>query len=118
MTVVVRSAFSPFTAEQMFDLVNDVAAYPEFLPWCVSADVLESNGASMTARLKIKRGRFDHAFTTANQLTPGKRIELHLIDGPFRKFGGAWTFTLALRDSVDRSASVTCARTVRAPEDA
>ena len=93
MTVVVRSTFAPFTSEQMFDLVNDVAAYPQFLPGCHAAEVLSSQPDTMTARIKIKRGRFDHAFTTSNRLTPGRRIELHLVDGPFRRFSGAWTFS-------------------------
>ena len=93
MTVVVRSAFSPFSAVQMFDLVNDIESYPSFLPWCAAAQILESDPGSMKARLKIRRGRFDYSFTTENRLTRGRRIELHLIDGPFRRFGGAWTFS-------------------------
>ena len=95
MTVVVRSAFTPYSAAQMYALVNDVPAYPEFLPWCVAADVLDASEAEMRARLKVQRGRFDHAFTTANKLLPQRRIELHLLEGPFRRFSGAWTFTPA-----------------------
>ncbi len=92
MTVVKRHAFAPFAAEQMYDLVNDVEAYPDFLPWCVAADVLDRQPGALEARLQIRRGRFDYAFTTRNALEPGRAIELQLRDGPFRKLHGMWRF--------------------------
>jgi ribosome-associated toxin RatA of RatAB toxin-antitoxin module len=95
MTVVQRSAFAPFKAEQMFALVNDIAAYPEFLPWCVGADVLVAEDVFVEARLTVKKGRFDYAFTTANRLVPGRTIELSLVERPFRKLNGKWQFTPA-----------------------
>ncbi|MGR8921410.1 MAG: type II toxin-antitoxin system RatA family toxin [Gammaproteobacteria bacterium] len=93
MTAIRRSAFVPFLPEQMYALVNDVSAYPEFLPWCVAADVLHVDERSMRARLAVKRGRFDYAFTTANRLVAPRTIELRLVEGPFRKFVGAWHFS-------------------------
>lgn len=92
MTVVKRSSFAPFPPDAIYDLVNDVEAYPQFLPWCVSADVLAHDEKMMRARLKVKRGRFDYAFTTANRLTPGEAIALDLVDGPFRRLRGGWSF--------------------------
>ena len=95
MTQVRRASFTPFLPEQMYALVNDVMAYPEFLPWCVGARILESSESSMQAWLKVKRGRFDYAFTTKNRLTPGEAIELNLVDGPFRRLAGGWRFAAA-----------------------
>lgn len=87
-----RSAFVPYGPGQMFDLVNDVAAYPEFLPWCADAAVIEQAPGHMKARLKVEKGRLNYAFTTANRLDPGRAIDLELVDGPFRRFAGGWRF--------------------------
>ena len=92
MTVVRRAAFSPFSAEQMFELVNDVPAYPQFLPWCVAADVITRDANQMEARLTVQKGRFDYAFTTRNALEPHRRISLALVDGPFKRLTGEWRF--------------------------
>ncbi len=92
MTTVQRSAYAPFQPEQMYALVNDIAAYPEFLPWCVGADVLSQDEQMIQARLNVRRGRFNYAFTTANHLTPGRAIRLDLVEGPFRKLNGVWQF--------------------------
>ena len=95
MAKVRRKAFSPFTPTQMYTLVNDVAAYPLFLPWCVEAGVLTHENDTMRARLKVKKGRFDYAFTTENRLYPDSGIEMHLLDGPFKKLHGQWRFESA-----------------------
>lgn len=76
----------------MYLLVNDVAAYPQFLPWCVGADVLNESEREMQARLRVRKGRFNYAFTTRNLLDAGRAIELSLVDGPFRTLNGAWHF--------------------------
>ena len=95
MAVVKRRAFSPFTPTQMYTLVNDVASYPSFLPWCAEARVLFHDGDVMRARLKVKKGRFDYAFTTENRLQTDRGIEMHLIEGPFKKLHGQWRFESA-----------------------
>ncbi len=95
MAAVKRSAFSPFTPTQMYTLVNDVAAYPSFLPWCAEAGVLTEENGIMRARLKFKKGRFDYAFTTENRLRTDVGIEMHLVDGPFEKLHGQWRFEAA-----------------------
>ena len=53
VTTVRRMAFVPFSAEQMFDLVNDVAAYPAFLPWCAGSEILSQDAGAMRARLRL-----------------------------------------------------------------
>lgn len=92
MTKVRRAAFVPFSATQMFDVVNDVESYPEFLPWCEAAAILIDEPQRMQARLTINKGRFRYSFTTSNQYERGRSIRIGLVDGPFRKFTGAWRF--------------------------
>ena len=92
MTTVRRHAFVPFSAAQMYQLVNDIEAYPEFLPWCVSTEILAAEPTRMRARLRIKKGPLDASFTTDNQLLPERGIALALVDGPFSRFHGRWHF--------------------------
>ena len=77
----------------MYTLVNDVARYPEFLPWCRGSEVLETSAADMRARLDLARGSFHRSFTTHNFLTPGAGITMTLEDGPFKHLEGRWRFT-------------------------
>jgi ribosome-associated toxin RatA of RatAB toxin-antitoxin module len=92
MQVVERSALVSYTASQMFALVNDVNRYPEFLPWCVGAQVHELSATERTAMLRVARGVLQAEFTTLNQLTPGARIQMRLTHGPFRDLNGEWRF--------------------------
>lgn len=83
----------------MYALVNDVAAYPRRFAWCDEAQVLEQTDASMTARLALRLGALRTVFTTRNALTPPTRIDLALVDGPFRSFGGFWLFHSLAEDA-------------------
>ena len=76
----------------MFDLVNDVDRYPEFLPWCRSAAVLAEGDGWRRARVEMAKGPLHRSFTTRNELDPGERIRIRLEDGPFRKLSGDWHF--------------------------
>ena len=92
MQVVERSSLVTFTAAQMFALVNDVARYPEFLPWCVAARVQDVSPVERIAALKVARGVFQTEFTTRNTLVQDSRIHLQLMHGPFRNLTGEWRF--------------------------
>ena len=92
MTTVRRHAYVPFSPQQMFDLVNDVAAYPQFLPWCAGAEVLAAEPGHMRARLRVKKGPLDASFATDNELDPGRSIRMGLVEGPFSRFRGHWRF--------------------------
>lgn len=92
MATIERSALVPFSTERMFTLVNDVRRYPEFVPWCAGAEVLEETDALIEASLRLKRGGVEHRFTTRNTLTPFTAMRLELVDGPFTTFTGDWTF--------------------------
>lgn len=99
MPTVNRSALVPFSAEQMFDLVNDVAQYPAFLPGCAEAKVVEQNATFMKASLLIAKMGVHQWFTTSNELSRGKFIRMTLVDGPFKALGGGWTFTALAEDA-------------------
>jgi ribosome-associated toxin RatA of RatAB toxin-antitoxin module len=92
MATVSRSALVPYSPQQMFDLVNDVEHYPEFLQWCESTEVLEDKPDEMLARLHLAFGGLKKSFTTRNRLQPGKMIEIRLVDGPFHHLEGFWRF--------------------------
>ena len=97
MPVVSKSALVTFSAAQMFDLVADMESYPEFLPWCVAAEILSREEGEMCGRMEVSRVGIHQAFTTCNQFRPGEHMEISLVDGPFRKLHGSWNFT-PLRD--------------------
>ena len=92
MKRIKRSIELPFSARQIYDLVNDVGAYPEFLPWCVEAEVHEATETSMRATLVMAGKGLSKAFTTRNRMVPGERIEVELEKGPFRSLRGIWDF--------------------------
>lgn len=92
MKSVVRSALLPFTAAQMFDVVNDVARYPEFLPWCSGSEIIEASSAHMLARLTISKGRISQDFITKNTLHRPHGIDMDLVEGPFTALKGQWKF--------------------------
>lgn len=93
MKHVIRSILVPHSAEKMYALVNDVASYPKFLPWCGGAEVLAHTEDRMKARVDISYLGLQQSFTTENTLEPNKRIELKLVSGPFSKLTGEWRFT-------------------------
>ena len=77
----------------LYQLVEDVERYPEFVPGCTSAQVLERGEHDMLARLAVRRGPLRTEFTTRNQLDPGRGVHMHLVEGPFRVLEGQWSFT-------------------------
>jgi ribosome-associated toxin RatA of RatAB toxin-antitoxin module len=93
-----KTALVWHSAERMFHLVNDVASYPEFLPWCRSASVQQQDGEHVTASMEIAKGGLSHVLTTRNQLLMPEAIEMQLVDGPFRNLSGRWYFK-PLQDS-------------------
>ncbi|MDG6778240.1 type II toxin-antitoxin system RatA family toxin [Thiomicrorhabdus sp. zzn3] len=92
MKKISRSALLPYSAQKVYDLVNDVAAYPEFLPWCGGAEVVSQTDLEMQAKVTIAKAGISQTFETRNHLVPGQRIEMHLVDGPFKSLRGEWQF--------------------------
>ncbi|MGQ7959461.1 type II toxin-antitoxin system RatA family toxin [Pseudomonas sp. SP16.1] len=91
-TRIQRSALLPYPAHALYDLVNDVASYPGFLPWCSASQVLEVSESHMLASLEVAKGSLSQRFVTCNALVPGQRIEMNLEEGPFTRLHGVWEF--------------------------
>jgi ribosome-associated toxin RatA of RatAB toxin-antitoxin module len=87
-----RNALVPYTPAEMFDLVNDIEAYPQFLPWCRSAHVLHRDEKQIRATLKVAKRSLETSFTTLNLLKTNEQVEMRLIEGPFRRLEGLWRF--------------------------
>jgi len=92
MTVIQRSALVPFPAGTMYELVNDIEAYPQFMDGCAGAQVLYRDETAVEARLDLAKGGLRYSFTTRNRLMPPERIEMTLVEGPFEAFSGTWSF--------------------------
>jgi len=93
MTHIYHEIMEPYTAQQMFDLVNDINAYPQFVPDCIDTGVLQRDDNLLLAYIEVEKFGFKKRFTTLNRLKEPSKIEITLIDGPFKKLVGAWTFT-------------------------
>ena len=76
----------------MYALVEDIEAYPQFLPWCAAAEVHQRQPGETRATLTLGVAGLRHSFTTLNQNRPGEAIDMRLVEGPFRRFAGEWRF--------------------------
>ncbi len=92
MPAIHKQAVVPHSTEQMYRLVNDVNAYPLFLPWCKQVDLLSETDDEIRATLHLEKGSLRKAFTTCNRLQKNKMIEIRLISGPFHHLEGFWRF--------------------------
>ena len=91
-TRIERSALVMRPAEAMYRLVVDVEAYPGRFAWCQAATVLEQGETRMKARLDLQLAGFKTWFMTENTMVPGRSMDMHLVEGPFRKLHGHWAF--------------------------
>ncbi len=92
MRRVRRNALVPYSADQMFALVDDVAAYPDFLPWCSHAVEHARDEQQVEATLELNKGGVSKRFTTRNIRVPGEQLNMQLVDGPFSHLDGIWYF--------------------------
>ena len=93
MKKVSHSALVPFSSSQMFNLINDVRAYPEFMTGCIRADVLEESDSHLIAELELKKAGITQVIKTKNTLNPPHSMHMHLLKGPFKQFEGTWQFS-------------------------
>lgn len=98
MIEIRRSALVRYTPQQMFDLVNEVEAYPKRFAWCAGAEVLRHEGNTLVARLDLRFAGMHHSFTTRNIADAPGLIEIDLVEGPFKSLQGHWAFN-ALSDN-------------------
>ncbi len=87
-----RSALVFHSSERMYNIVNDVASYPAFLPWCSDAQIISLEQQQMIATLGIAKGAVRHQFTTRNSFISQNEIKMELVEGPFRYLQGVWQF--------------------------
>jgi ribosome-associated toxin RatA of RatAB toxin-antitoxin module len=92
MKHVKKSVLLWYSAAEMYTLVTSVEDYPQFLPWCERAEVLEQHADGMTAKLHMAIKGLHHAFTTRNVHVADRSVAVDLVDGPFSKLEGLWKF--------------------------
>ena len=92
MKHVKKSVLLFYSAAEMYALVTDVPAYPQFLPWCDRAEVLAADGQDVTARVHLHFAGLRHAFTTRNTQLADREVTMQLVDGPFSVLDGTWRF--------------------------
>ncbi|MET0070425.1 MAG: type II toxin-antitoxin system RatA family toxin [Candidatus Thiodiazotropha sp.] len=93
MPVVSKSALVLHSAQEMYELVCDFESYPDFLPWCSSSRLISRSEEKLCGELEVSRIGIRQRFATCNQLVKNQRMEIALLEGPFRKLHGAWQFT-------------------------
>lgn len=92
MTHVQRSALLPFSVAQMYRLVNDVASYPEFVPWCVGCEVHKEDESEKQVTMNFASRGIKTSVTTRNELIEDKIIAMNFVEGPFKHLSGCWQF--------------------------
>ena len=93
MRIVERHAMVPYSAEQMYVLVDNIEAYAEFLPWCAETRILTQTESTMEASILMKKAGINHWFTTSNAIDKNESIKMTLVNGPFKQLDGEWKFT-------------------------
>lgn len=93
MANISRSALLMYSAQEMYQLVNDVNSYPDFLPGCSETTILLEQFDLMKASIKVSKAGISQTFITENTLDKNQSIMMNLIDGPFKHLTGGWTFT-------------------------
>ena len=105
MKSIHKSVLLWHSAHEMFALVTDVASYPQFLPWCDQANVVDQTESAMTARVGMALSGLKQSFTTRNTHEADRKVTMKLVDGPFSMLDGTWEFT-PLGDGSQRACKV------------
>lgn len=92
MATVKKSALVLYSAADMYALVNDIEAYPQFLPWCRSAQTSDRTEDELRATIEMAKGKVHKTFTTHNRMQKHKMINIRLLEGPFKRLEGYWRF--------------------------
>ena len=100
MKEISRSALVEHSAAQMYALVDDIASYPQFLPWCQSVDV-QTFGGMKRASLTVGLRGIRQTFTTLNENHPASSIHMRLVEGPFKQFSADWRFVALKEDACE-----------------
>lgn len=92
MPLISRESLVMYSPAEMYALINDINAYPEFLPWCKSSEILSQTDDVIEASVEIAKGSLNKTFATRNLLQKNKMIEMKLLEGPFKHLEGYWRF--------------------------
>jgi ribosome-associated toxin RatA of RatAB toxin-antitoxin module len=92
VATVKKSALVLYSAADMYALVNDIEAYPQFLPWCRSSLHLQPHDDEVRATIEMAKGGVHKSFTTSNRMQKHKMIDIRLLEGPFKRLEGYWRF--------------------------
>ncbi|MFZ9962953.1 MAG: type II toxin-antitoxin system RatA family toxin [Burkholderiales bacterium] len=97
MTHIEKIVLVPYKAKSMYNLVNDIESYPDFLPWCGGARVVQRGAKEMVAEIDIKFKGVSQSFSTRNQISAPTQdtvgeINMELVSGPFKNLSGVWNF--------------------------
>lgn len=76
----------------IFSLINNVADYHKFLPWCSNSKIMMDDGSKMSAEIEISKNFINWKFSTENTYDLNKKINIKLKDGPFNHLEGYWDF--------------------------
>lgn len=92
MANVSTSVCVNYTPEEMYELVNDVRSYPNYIPMCSQVRLLTQTSDRLKATITMAKGKIKLSFTTENTMEAGKSIRMHLVEGPFKRLNGLWRF--------------------------
>lgn len=92
MTTISKSALVTHSAKEMFKLVDDIESYSEFLPWCSEANEISRDNNQVEASILISHSGLNKKFSTKNKNFEFEKIEMHLVNGPFKDLNGVWLF--------------------------
>jgi len=80
------------SAREMFELVDAVEAYPQFLPWCSGTNVTYRDESRTRATIHVNYHGVRQSFTTDNTKEPPEKMTVRLVEGPFHILDGEWRF--------------------------
>ena len=89
-----NSIILPFSSIELYEVVIDVEAYPEFLPWCLSAKIIKKiDNNNFDAELKVGYKAIDEKYISRIRAKYGEKINSKAISGPFKVLDSTWIFT-------------------------
>jgi ribosome-associated toxin RatA of RatAB toxin-antitoxin module len=101
MPTIQKEQSIPYLAADMYRLVADIAAYPDFVPYCSATTIHTSTDTSVVASVSLHFYGVQQTFTTQNQMQPDRAIVMALVDGPIAHLQGQWQF-MALGDQASK----------------
>ena len=92
MIEIRKSVIVPYSPDKMYKLVTDIPNYPQYLPWCTKTEIREQNESSITGAVYIEYLKIKTHFVTKNTNYPNEKIDVQLVEGPFKQLSGHWKF--------------------------